>query len=138
VPVILPAMQDRLSIITKRVEESELDKAEIARRLGIDRGTLYNWLADPELSKDKLAMLGLVIGHDFGIDFPEMKGHHFYFKDQLHIVGEPLPVYGRTAKEDMDAMKNELRAMRKEVSDVHRKMDIMQETLMKLLKNNNF
>jgi len=130
-------MIDRLAIINQRVKESEKDIAEVARILKLDRKTIYNWLADPELSKEKIALLGYATGYNFSKDFADLKGYYFNFEDKQYIVGEPLPVYGNTSKEDIAELKNEVNYLRQKLQTVDTKMDILQDTLNRVIKGMN-
>lgn len=144
-------MTDRLALINQRVTESEKDIAEIARILGYERQTIYNWLANPKLSKQKIAWLGHAIGYDFSKDFDDLKGYHFNFEGRQYIVGEPLPVYGNTSKEDFAELKNEVSILTQMVITLTKeatnntewqkamdiKMAILQDTLNRLIKGMN-
>ncbi len=130
-------MTDRLAIINQRVTESEKEIVEIARILNLKRKTIYNWLNNPTLSKDKIALLGYAIGYDFSIDFADLKGYHFNFEKRQYRVGEPLPVYGSIAKEDFIALKKEVNDLKQELKAMHNKMDILQETVNRLIKGMN-
>ena len=79
-------MIDRHAIINQRVKESEKDIAEIARILKLERRTIYNWLNDPALPKDKIALLGYAIGYDFSKDFDDLKGYHFNFDNNDNMT----------------------------------------------------
>ncbi|MGE0638017.1 MAG: hypothetical protein AB7P01_16355 [Bacteroidia bacterium] len=144
-------MIDKSAIINDRVTKSGKDIAEIARRLNVDRGTIYYWLDHPDLPNDKIALLGLAINYDFSIDFPELKNHLFYFEDKQYIVGEPLPVYGTTAKEDIAELKKEISTLTQKVKALTKgatnhtkwqqamdsKVAILQDTVNRLIKGLN-
>ncbi len=130
-------MIDRLTIINQRVRKSEKDITEIAHILKYDRKTIYNWLDDPELSKEKIALLGYAIGYDFSKDFDDLKGYNFNFEGRQYIVGEPLPVYGNTSKEDFAELLNEVNYLRQELKAIHSKVDILQDTLDRFIKGKN-
>ena len=130
-------MTDRLALINQRVTESEKDIAEIARILKYERKTIYNWLAEPILPKEKIALLGYAIGYDFSKDFDDLKGYHFNFEGRQYIVGEPLPVYGNTSKEDFAELKNEVSFLRQELKAIHSKVDDLQNAVNRLIKGMN-
>ena len=144
-------MIDRHAIINQRVKESEKDIAEIARILKLERRTIYNWLNDPALPKDKIALLGYAIGYDFSKDFDDMKGYHFNFDNKQYLVGEPLPVYGSTSKEDIAELKKEINTLTQKVRTLSKgatnhtqwqkamdsKIAILQDTLNRVIKGLN-
>lgn len=144
-------MIDRHAIINQRVRESEKDITEIANLLKYDRKTIYNWLADPELTKEKIALLGYAIGYDFSKDFDDLKGFHYNFEGRQYLVGETLPVYGNTSKEDFAELIKEvsthtqlLNTLTKEATNttewqkaMDSKVAILQETLNQLIKGMN-
>lgn len=86
-------MADRLEIVNQRIDESEMKMISIASLIGIARTTLYNWLANANITKEQVAQIGYAINHDFSADFPDMKGYRFNVGDQQLTVGEPEVAY---------------------------------------------
>jgi plasmid maintenance system antidote protein VapI len=62
----------RGKILRQVIEKEKIEKAPLARKLGISRGTLYNWFDEKDLSWDHIIRIGQTISHDFKADFPEL------------------------------------------------------------------
>ncbi len=59
------------AIVEKAVRRSGISIAELARKVSVNRRSLYNWFAQETLSMDCICKIGFAIGHDFSNDFPE-------------------------------------------------------------------
>jgi transcriptional regulator with XRE-family HTH domain len=59
-------------IVEKVVKLDRMSISEISRKLNVSRRTLYNWFETKNLSADIIEKIGLVIGHDFSEEFPDM------------------------------------------------------------------
>lgn len=60
-------------LLKKRVNGVKITQVWLAERLKIDRRTLINWLAKPDLSIENIRQIGRVIKHDFSNEFPEYR-----------------------------------------------------------------
>lgn len=59
------------SILEIEMRTSPLNYSEVARRLGTNRKTLYNWFAKPELPETTARRVGDVIGVDLIAKYPK-------------------------------------------------------------------
>ena len=59
------------AIVEKAVRRSGISIAELARKVNVNRRSLYNWFAQDTLSMDCICKIGFAIGYDFSNDFPE-------------------------------------------------------------------
>jgi len=75
----------RGEILQAVVHKSSISISQLAKRLGISRGTYYNHIQDNELPFEIIEKYGRVLKYDFTNDFPNM---HKY------VVEEPLENYG--------------------------------------------
>jgi transcriptional regulator with XRE-family HTH domain len=64
--------QDAGEIVEKAVRRSGISIAELARRINVDRRTIYYWFKQINLSVDTISKIGEGINHDFSNDFPEL------------------------------------------------------------------
>lgn len=62
-------MIHRGNILEKAVKESKFKITDLARRMGVDRTTLYNWFNTPNLPYETLIQIGKIIQHNFNKDF---------------------------------------------------------------------
>jgi hypothetical protein len=74
----------RGEIVQKAVRASNMTLAAIARQIGYDRTSLYNFFLNPELPFDIIIKIGKVIHYDFRKDFPEL-----FIHNPANIVSEP-------------------------------------------------
>lgn len=58
--------------VEKVVRRSGISIAELARRVKVNRRSIYNWFDQKHLSIETVAKIGYAIGHDFSTDFPEL------------------------------------------------------------------
>lgn len=61
------------SVVEKVVRSSGISIAELARRVKVDRRSLYNWFEQKDLKLEAIARIGYVLGYDFSMEFPELK-----------------------------------------------------------------
>jgi AcrR family transcriptional regulator len=61
------------AIVEKVIRSSGISIAELARRVRVDRRSLYNWFEQKDLKIDAIARIGYVLGYDFGAEFPELQ-----------------------------------------------------------------
>jgi predicted transcriptional regulator len=66
-------MQHRGEIIKKAVNESGYKKSLLAERLGVKRGTIYNYFDRANVSLDIILTIGKIIHHDFSKDISELR-----------------------------------------------------------------
>jgi len=77
-------LKHRGEILAKVIRDKKVKIAPLAKRMGIDRGTVYRHMEDPELSLDYIAQYGKALDYDFSKDFPEL----------LYVLKEPPAEYG--------------------------------------------
>jgi transcriptional regulator with XRE-family HTH domain len=63
------------SIVEMAIRRSGISIAELARRVGVNRRSIYNWFEQPSLSLEIISKVGLVLGYDFSSEFPEIKAY---------------------------------------------------------------
>jgi lambda repressor-like predicted transcriptional regulator len=61
------------AILEKVVRNSGISIAELARRVRVDRRSLYNWFEQKKLKYEVVAKVGYVLGYDFSKEFPEFR-----------------------------------------------------------------
>ena len=79
------------SIVEKVVRRSGIGIAELARRMGVNRRSLYNWFEQPTLSFETIAKIGYLLGYDFTYDFPDFKPHQPVFDQKEVSYAARLP-----------------------------------------------
>jgi len=77
-------LKHRGEILEKVIREKNVKIVQLARKMGVDRGTIYRHMEDPELSLDYIISYGKALNHDFSREFPEL----------LNVVREPPHEYG--------------------------------------------
>jgi hypothetical protein len=74
-------MKHRGEILEKIVRQSHIPISEIARKIGYNRKSIYDFFHNPELPLDTILKIGKVIRHDFSYDFPELFP---FVRNQVH------------------------------------------------------
>ena len=74
-------------IVEKAVRRSGISITELARRLKVDRKSIYNWFHQENLNLEIIARIGYCMNYDFSKDFPDCS-----FDELLDIYREPIPV----------------------------------------------
>jgi len=87
-------MEDKHIVIYRRIKESKLNTKGVIKALGLKRGNFYRRVKHA-LTKEFIAQIGHVIDWDFTIDFPEMKGFHYYFKERIFQLGDQEEAFQR-------------------------------------------
>jgi len=64
------------AIVEKVVRRSGISIAELARRVDINRRSIYNWFEQESLSIDIICKIGNALDYDFSADFPELFANH--------------------------------------------------------------
>ncbi|HWK58144.1 MAG TPA: hypothetical protein VNQ80_12430 [Parapedobacter sp.] len=83
-------LKHRGEILSRVIREKNAKIAPLAKKMGIDRGTVYRHMDDPELSLDYITQYGKALDYDFSKDFPEM----------LYVLREPPAEYGSAKSYD--------------------------------------
>ena len=89
------SLTHRGEVVEVLVRKSGIKIITLAKKIGKNPGTIYNWFSYPNLGWDKIEKIGKVIGHDFRIEFPEMP--MYMDKSQSlspNILSEPEEKYG--------------------------------------------
>jgi hypothetical protein len=68
----LLSMKHRGEIVEKAITQSNVPISAIARAIGYDRRSIYNFFDNPDLSLDIIVKIGKAINYDFRKDFPEL------------------------------------------------------------------
>jgi hypothetical protein len=61
-------------IIERVVRRNKVSISELARRLQVNRRSVYNWFDQKTLKIDIICKIGHVLNHDFSVDFPDAFG----------------------------------------------------------------
>lgn len=61
------------AIVEKAVRRSGISIAELARRINVNRRSLYNWFDQEILGVETICKIGYVISYDFSTDFPDLQ-----------------------------------------------------------------
>lgn len=83
------------------VRQSHIPISEIARKIGYNRKSIYDFFHNPELPLDTIIKIGKVIRHDFRQDFPELFAFN---KNELNELTE---AYGNNRLEECVKEKDE-------------------------------
>ncbi|WP_454802282.1 hypothetical protein [Mucilaginibacter phyllosphaerae] len=62
----------RGQIVEYLVRKKGINISELPDKLRVNRRTLYNWFAHPLLKPEVIIRIGIVIKHNFSIEFPEL------------------------------------------------------------------
>lgn len=73
--------QDKGAIVERVVRRSGISIAELARRIKVDRRSIYYWFKQPNLDTATIAKLGRALTYDFKQDFPDLN-----FDEQIEQV----------------------------------------------------
>jgi len=74
-------------IIEKRIRNSGYSIAEVARLMGVNRRSVYNWFNCEKLNTRTLERIGYVLKCDFALDFPDLfEPGHFAALEQKPSV----------------------------------------------------
>lgn len=90
----------RGKIVQKTIIKLGLKIKEVAKQLGVSRGTLYNYFAQADLDDYVLLELGRILRHDFTVTFPEL----IPLKKELEEK-EGFDVYGRRTTEELSEIQ---------------------------------
>jgi transcriptional regulator with XRE-family HTH domain len=73
-------------IIEKRIRNSGYSIAEVARLMGVNRRSVYNWFNCEKLNKNTIERIGYVLKCDFSLDFPNLfePGHFASLEQKLN------------------------------------------------------
>jgi len=66
-------------ILEYQIRRNGFNITDLAKKLKVDRRSLYNWFKSEYLRHDIILKIGLIIRHDFSIEIPE----HF---DQVEFL----------------------------------------------------
>ncbi|SDD75835.1 hypothetical protein SAMN05216464_102485 [Mucilaginibacter pineti] len=80
-------------VVERIVRRDHMGISEIARKLQVSRRTLYNWFNTKRLSFDIICQIGIVIEHDFSVEFPNE------FAMRLNSSGVEKDLENQQAKE---------------------------------------
>jgi|SRR6476661_11109705 len=83
-------------IVERVVRRNGVSISELARRMNVNRRSVYNWFQQKTLKLDLICKIGYVLGHDFSVEFPDAFGekgfaimeHLVDSMDENHESGE--------------------------------------------------
>lgn len=61
-------------IVERAVRRNRVSISELARRMHVNRRSVYNWFNQESLRLEIICKIGYVLGHDFSEDLPEAFG----------------------------------------------------------------
>lgn len=61
-------------IIERVIRRNKVSISELARRMQVNRRSVYNWFDQKTLKLEIICKIGHVLDYDFSIDFPEILG----------------------------------------------------------------
>lgn len=61
-------------IVERAVRRNKVSISELARRMRVNRRSVYNWFNQKSLRLEIICKIGYVLGHDFSVDLPEAFG----------------------------------------------------------------
>ena len=61
-------------IVERVVRRNRVSITELARRLKVNRRSVYNWFEQKTLKLEIICRIGQVLNHDFSVDFPDAFG----------------------------------------------------------------
>jgi transcriptional regulator with XRE-family HTH domain len=61
-------------IVERVVRRNKVSISELARRMQVNRRSVYNWFDQKTLKIEIICKIGHVLNHDFSVDFPEAFG----------------------------------------------------------------
>lgn len=64
--------QDAGTIVERIVRRSGISIAELARRIHVDRRSIYYWFKQDNLNPDIIYRIGKALNHDFSADIPSL------------------------------------------------------------------
>ncbi len=65
---------DAGQIVERVVRRNRVSISELARRMQVNRRSVYNWFDQKTLKLDIICRIGQVLDHDFSVDFPDAFG----------------------------------------------------------------
>ena len=80
----------RGEVLQAAVKKNKLKVTQVAKKVGISRGTFYNHIIDPHLPFDILERYGKALGYDFTADIPEMT--KYTLEEPAEIYGQPSTI----------------------------------------------
>jgi AcrR family transcriptional regulator len=75
-------------IVEYIIRKKGINIAELARLLGVNRRSLYNWFADKELKIGIIYRIGIAVRHDFSKEFPD-----FFNEEHFKSIKFPREKY---------------------------------------------
>ena len=64
--------QDNGAIVERIVRRSGISIAELARRIQVDRRSIYYWFKQPHLDAVTISKIGRALAYDFKEEFPDL------------------------------------------------------------------
>jgi len=59
-------------IVEKAVRRGGHSLTDLAKMMGVNRRSIYNWFLQPRLKPEIILRIGKAIGHDFSVEFPQL------------------------------------------------------------------
>lgn len=64
------------AVIEKVIRKSGVSITEVARRVGVNRRSMYYWFDQPSLNISTIIKVGRALNYDFSTDFPNLIGSY--------------------------------------------------------------
>ncbi len=85
-------------IVERVIRNNGFSITALAKGLNVNRRSLYNWFQSESLKSDSILSIGLIIGHNFSAEFPEL----FTTDD---FTGDPTSVDTESESRDNEMYK---------------------------------
>jgi len=73
-------------VLERVIRRDRMGISELARRLNVSRRTMYNWFETERIGIEVIRRIGLIIGHDFSVEFPDEFAKRSEFADGESFV----------------------------------------------------
>ncbi|HEY1007826.1 MAG TPA: helix-turn-helix transcriptional regulator [Sphingobacteriaceae bacterium] len=114
------------AIVERVVRRSGLSITELARRIHVNRRSVYNWFEQKTLKLDIIQKIGCVLGHDFSVEFPE-----YFDKGELtqmkRLIDSPMEESAPGQGESVYFWMNKYIALLEKYNELLRKQAVAEE-----------
>ncbi|MBE9583765.1 helix-turn-helix domain-containing protein [Mucilaginibacter sp. JRF] len=87
-------LQQHGQLVEAAVRRRGINLSDLAKELGVNRRTIYNWFQSPNLKRDVIYRIGLRIGHDFSVEFPELFTSDMFSNERMRTLAYSNTITG--------------------------------------------